>query len=173
METLQRHFFRMEKVAVMKELTSDEALLMYPQLCALERLCFGDSEVPLEVGELNLVLVQEEEKQIVAMLNAKRTLFIKDPVLEITNLCTHPDYQKQGFASLLLQRALDLASEAHLKFAVLQVSKTAFAAQRLYAKFQFEQFFDRKDWKSLKRALSSHPSGEFAGSHKLLSPFEQ
>jgi ribosomal-protein-alanine N-acetyltransferase len=55
----------------------------------------------------------------------------------ITNIAVHPDYQRKGIASLLLEDFLSLAKEYEMSFLTLEVRKSNLPAQKLYQKYGF------------------------------------
>lgn len=64
----------------------------------------------------------------------------------ILNLGVHPVYQRQGFGSMLLQHAMDMAKARDIGIAFLEVRKSNKSAIHLYEKFGFVQIGDRKGY---------------------------
>ena len=56
---------------------------------------------------------------------------------QITNVATHPEYRRQGLASLVLAALLQEARERKLAFVTLEVRESNAAAIALYEKFGF------------------------------------
>jgi ribosomal-protein-alanine N-acetyltransferase len=64
----------------------------------------------------------------------------------IANIAIHPDYQRKGFGSYLLNQVLKKA--VGLKYAILEVRENNLSAIRLYEKFGFEKISVRPHYYS-------------------------
>ena len=64
----------------------------------------------------------------------------------IANIAIHPDHQKKGFGSYLLNEILKKA--VGLDYAILEVRKSNLTALRLYEKFGFERISVRRHYYS-------------------------
>jgi [ribosomal protein S18]-alanine N-acetyltransferase len=57
--------------------------------------------------------------------------------LNILNIAVHPDFRKQGYASVLVQHIVDVARERKARVVSLEVRVSNHAARSLYRKFGF------------------------------------
>jgi len=55
----------------------------------------------------------------------------------IANVAVHPDYQRQGIATQLMQASMDMIREQGGKLAILQVDMDNYTARRLYTRLGF------------------------------------
>ncbi|MBR4170967.1 MAG: N-acetyltransferase [Kiritimatiellae bacterium] len=65
-------------------------------------------------ADLDLVLVRDDELigQVMYVKNSLRTSSQTElPILTMGPICIHPNYQRQGYGKILLDRSLDLAAE--------------------------------------------------------------
>ena len=64
--------------------------------------------------------------------------------IDLMSICVAPDFQRRGYASLLMERALAQPYNQ----VVLEVRESNYAAIRLYEKFGFEKYARRKEYYS-------------------------
>lgn len=83
-----------------------------------------------------------QDNQLVGMIGLS---FIVDQA-EIYTICTHPDFQKQGIASRLLNYAKQEALDRLVTEIFLDVAKNNHAAIAFYTKHLFQQITIRKDY---------------------------
>lgn len=63
---------------------------------------------------------------------------------QITNIATHPDHRRRGYAAMVLQALLEEARERGIAFVTLEVRASNAPAIALYQKFGFEAVGTRK-----------------------------
>lgn len=68
------------------------------------------------------------------------------PEAEILTLATHPDVQRQGYATTLLNACLQQLKAANVDEVFLDVSERNTAARALYARCGFTSFAERKTY---------------------------
>lgn len=71
----------------------------------------------------------------------------------IANVAVHPDYQRRGIASQLMQASMDMIREQSGKLAVLQVDMDNYTARRLYTRLGFA---NELPWTLWRRSGTSH-----------------
>lgn len=64
----------------------------------------------------------------------------------ITNIAVLGEYRKQGIASKLINKMLELCKEHQTTYIMLEVRATNIPAQKLYSKFGFAEEVIRKDY---------------------------
>ena len=65
---------------------------------------------------------------------------------EIGNVCTHPDYRRQGAAEAVLRELISRCAALNIQSVFLEVSSTNDAAIALYKKLGFTQYNMRADY---------------------------
>jgi GNAT superfamily N-acetyltransferase len=71
----------------------------------------------------------------------------------IANVAVHPDYQRRGIASQLMQASMDMIREQSGRLTVLQVDMDNYTARRLYARLGFT---NELPWTLWRRSGTSH-----------------
>lgn len=71
----------------------------------------------------------------------------------IANVAVHPDYQRRGIATQLMQASMDMIREQDGKLAVLQVDMDNYTARRLYTRLGFT---NEIPWTLWRRSGTSH-----------------
>ena len=71
----------------------------------------------------------------------------------IANVAVHPDYQRQGIATQLMQASMDMIREQGGKLAILQVDMDNYTARRLYTRLGFT---NEIPWTLWRRSGTSH-----------------
>ena len=65
---------------------------------------------------------------------------------EIGNVCTHPDYRRQGLAQAVLEQLINKCAELKIESVFLEVSSQNAGAIALYRKIGFEQYNMRRNY---------------------------
>jgi ribosomal protein S18 acetylase RimI-like enzyme len=81
-------------------------------------------------------LVGTHEGKLVAMGGLKK---LSTTRAEIKRMGVHPDYQRQGFGQLILQKLLEVAAQLGYTELCLDTTAQNIPAQRLYERFGFVQ----------------------------------
>ena len=117
----------------------------------IERLCFSS---PWSVGSLTLLTMGEnggfvalDGKTVVGYIGY---LGVIDEY-EITNVATHPDYQRQGIGTALLAALVEKAKQNGIVRITLDVRESNTPALALYEKFHFSPCGRRKSFYSAPR----------------------
>lgn len=131
----------------------------------LELGTVNDVEVIMEIQEAcyggrapwgRLIVYNELQNRLAFFLIVKRyseglafiAFSIRNDSLHVTNVGTKPDYQKQGLASFLFEKAIALAQELELKQITLEVRISNTSARRLYQKIGFQDRYLKKNYYS-------------------------
>lgn len=93
-----------------------------------------------QVGYLGWVI--ELDEKVVAFI----IVSMRAGEAHILNLCTHPDFQRRGFAMQLLEHVLSVARKKEVGIAYLEVRRSNVNAITLYDKLGFTQIGDRKNY---------------------------
>ena len=105
----------------------------------LERLCFSEpwSEKALELllGEMGVGAVCTEDDRVVAYGG----MLLAPYEGQITNIATHPDHRRRGYAEAVTSELLRIAFEKQLEQVALEVRVSNEGAIRLYEKLGFER----------------------------------
>lgn len=64
----------------------------------------------------------------------------------LLNVCIHPDYQRRGFGSIMVNRLLAIARRKNARLALLEVRVSNTAAFNLYVKLGFGEIGMRKGY---------------------------
>ena len=117
----------------------------------LERLCFSApwsrDALGLLLRDGNLGTVALDGDTVVAYAGLVRAL----DEGEITNVATHPDHRKKGYARNALLLLIDTAREAGLVRVTLEVRVSNAAARALYASLGFRDCGLRKNFYTAPR----------------------
>ena len=109
------------------------------QVMIMERLCFtlpwprGAFEGELTQNAMARYLVVEIDGRIAGYAG----IWLIFDEGHITNIAVHPDFQRRGVASALLQRILSNAKACGIEACTLEVRRSNLAAQKLYEKYGF------------------------------------
>lgn len=69
----------------------------------------------------------------------------------LLNICIHPDYRRQGFASQLIEALLERARTQRARVALLEVRVSNDVAHRLYTRLGFSEIGLRKNYYPARR----------------------
>lgn len=64
--------------------------------------------------------------------------------LEITSLAVHPDHRRKGYATALIDRAIDLGSDSHCLYVTLMIPQYDYQMIKLLTKMTFTFSWDRR-----------------------------
>jgi len=109
------------------------------QVMIMEKLCFtlpwprGAFEGELTQNAMARYLVAEIDGRIAGYAG----IWLIFDEGHITNIAVHPDFQRRGVASALLQRVLSNAKACGIEACTLEVRRNNLAAQKLYEKYGF------------------------------------
>ena len=109
------------------------------QVMIMERLCFtlpwprGAFEGELTQNAMARYLVAEIDGHVAGYAG----IWLIFDEGHITNIAVHPDFQRRGVASALLQRILSNAKACRIESCTLEVRRSNLAAQKLYEKYGF------------------------------------
>lgn len=109
------------------------------QVMVMEKLCFtlpwprGAFEGELTQNGMARYLVAEIDGQIAGYAG----IWLIFDEGHITNIAVHPDFQRHGVASALLQRVLSNAKACGIESCTLEVRRSNLPAQKLYEKYGF------------------------------------
>lgn len=115
-------------------------------IAKLEKECFQDAWSEKELtnvlnNRLYEIFVLEVTEEIVGYF----VIFTVDDC-ELLRICVKEGMRGQGFATLLMQKLMDIFSEKDVKRILLEVRHTNFTAIKLYKKFGFAEFGVRKNY---------------------------
>lgn len=122
------------KSDVEKLLAIEESVHVTPWTEETFRSCF-------EAGYVGWV-AEEDKHTIIGFI----VIAMKKEECHILNLCVAKAFQRKGFGSLLLNKALRHAKEQGLGLAYLEVRRSNRPAIALYQKMQFHLVGERKDY---------------------------
>ena len=125
-----------------------------PKLADLERRCFSDPWSENELGGcLGLPVYKTYLLEESGELLGYACQFIVCEDAEILNIAVAPEQRNKGFGGVLMEEMLRDAKALGAEKAFLEVRKTNLGAQRLYRRFDFEEYGVRKNY---------YPDGEDA-----------
>lgn len=114
----------------------------------IEKLCFSEpwSEKSLELllKDGNFGVVATEDGRVAAYVG----VISVPPEGEITNVATHPDFRRRGFASDVLEFLKKEAVERGIDSLYLEVRRSNASARALYEKTGFSVIGERKGFYS-------------------------
>lgn len=118
-----------------------------PQIAELEKLCFHDpwsiSSIASEVNNrLSLWLVAAEDDQVIGYVGSQTVLGETD----MMNIAVHPEYRKQGIATLLINDLVDKLKEQGSHSLMLEVRASNEPAISVYRKLDFMEVGRRKNY---------------------------
>ena len=118
-----------------------------PQIAELEKLCFHDpwsiSSIASEVSNrLSLWLVAAEDDQVIGYVGSQTVLGETD----MMNIAVHPEYRKQGIATLLINDLVDKLKEQGSHSLMLEVRASNEPAISVYRKLDFMEVGRRKNY---------------------------
>ena len=95
--------------------------------------------------DASLVLAHRDTKKLAGLLLCSR---VREDVGHITQVCIHPEYQRLGLGSLLLEHAARKLEDAGLKSSTLTVTRDNHNAAELYFArgFKLRYTFDARVW---------------------------
>jgi ribosomal-protein-alanine N-acetyltransferase len=115
-----------------------------PAVAEMEKLCFSEpwSEKSLGIltGDGAVGFVALEDGQVTAYVGM---MLVLDEG-QITNVATHPDYRRKGYAEAVLDRLIAYSQAAGVSEIFLEVRRSNNAAIKLYEKMGFETVGMRK-----------------------------
>jgi ribosomal protein S18 acetylase RimI-like enzyme len=93
----------------------------------------------------SLVLAHRDSKELAGLLLCSR---VREDVGHITQICIHPEYQRLGLGSLLLEHVSRSLEQAGLRLLTLTVTRDNHNAAELYLArgFQLRHTFDARVW---------------------------
>lgn len=110
----------------------------------LIKLCFGYEATIKQVNKMRkkykTIIFKDEEKVIASALINNKYDYIKGVyIYEIDYFCVHPDYQRKGLATKLLEKIEIMAHNNNVSYITLTSSKKRVGAQKFYKKSGFEK----------------------------------
>ena len=102
--------------------------------------------------------VWEEAGRVVGNLSLLPTVAVRQRSYLIANMAVHPDYRRQGIASLLTETALEFISKRGISSVWLQANANNPIAVGLYKKFGFIEEVSRTTWHSIPNTQAVEPS---------------
>ncbi len=120
----------------------------FNQLAELSEICFPGDEVPLIIQSLFeiehfYVLEKQKPKEIIGFV-IFGVFSIKTAHLMI--LAVHPDYQRKGFGSQLLEKTIATIKLTPIKSIRLEVKTTNLPAIKFYEKYGFKKITTIKNY---------------------------
>ena len=117
------------------------------QVAYLETVCFHDpwsiSSIASEVSNrLSLWLVAAEDDQVIGYVGSQTVLGETD----MMNIAVHPEYRKQGIATLLINDLVDKLKEQGSHSLMLEVRASNEPAISVYRKLDFMEVGRRKNY---------------------------
>ena len=119
-----------------------------PSVALIERLCFDE---PWSENSLKLLLEEKnagfvfEIDGVVAAYGGIVTVLDEG---QITNIATHPDYRRRGFAKLIMDAIDDFSSKNGIVYLSLEVREKNMAARLLYNSCGWSEAGVRKNFYS-------------------------
>ena len=119
----------------------------FEQIEPIYNSCFDTFWTPLN---LKSELENENYQSIVAKINNKivgfASIWFSVDDAHITNIAVHNNYRKQGIASRMLERIINIAKEHNKTSLTLEVNIKNTIAQKLYIKYGFKNLGLRKNY---------------------------
>ena len=118
-----------------------------PQIAELEKLCFNDpwseNSIASELNNrLSLWFVAIEEEKVVGYVGSQTVLGETD----MMNIAVHPDYRKQGIATLLIRKLIDALASKESHSLMLEVRASNDPAISVYKNLGFTEVGRRKNY---------------------------
>lgn len=143
------------------------------------KMTFDDIDEIYEIDKLSFPIpwsrssFEEELKNIlscylVAKINKKIVGYIGSWLIidecHITNIAIHPDYRRRGIAMALVEYLLNYCNENGISYALLEVRKDNFSAQKLYERFGFKS-------DSIRKGYYKNPDGTYTDAILMTKEF--
>lgn len=118
-----------------------------PQIAELEKLCFNDpwseNSIASELNNrLSLWFVAIEEEKVAGYVGSQTVLGETD----MMNIAVHPDYRKQGIATLLIRKLIDALASKESHSLMLEVRASNDPAISVYKNLGFTEVGRRKNY---------------------------
>ena len=117
-----------------------------PAVAEMERLCFSEPWSEKSLG----ILTGDGAVGFVALEGGQVTAYVGMMLVldegQITNVATHPDYRRKGYAAAVLDRLIAYSQVVGVSEIFLEVRRSNNAAIKLYEKMGFETVGMRKSF---------------------------
>ncbi|MFN4227262.1 MAG: GNAT family N-acetyltransferase [Candidatus Ratteibacteria bacterium] len=110
------------------------------------------SKENIEKGNTFIIVEDKKIVSFVGMVEEEIVVYgYKMKIGEIGNVCTHPDYRGKGYASILLQKAIEKAKKDNLSYLMISGSRSLYkrigAVSMLYYFYQIKGKEKKLDFK--------------------------
>ena len=118
------------------------------QVAELEKICFGsaawsEKSIASELNNaLSLWIVAVEDEKVLGYVGSQTVMGETD----IMNVAVHPDYRKQGIATVLITELIGALKKRESHCLTLEVRASNEPAKNLYKMLDFEEIGIRKNY---------------------------